>query len=55
MQAQADSDNPLQLDPRSLEGADLSFVRRTSLKEIFGVMSKAAGINQKYSEKSSGL
>jgi general secretion pathway protein D len=41
----ADSTHALQLNPRSMEGIDLNFMRKTSLKEIFSVLSKAAGVN----------
>ncbi len=43
--AAAESTRALQLNPRSLEGIDLNFTRKTSLKEIFSVISKAAGVN----------
>ena len=45
MKARADAENPLQLNPRSLEGIDLNFSRRTSLREIFGTLSRATGVN----------
>lgn len=41
----AEAKNQLQLNPRSLDGVDLNFSRKTSLKEIFGVISKASGVN----------
>ena len=41
----ADAVNPLQLDPRSIEGLDLNFSRRTSLREIFATLSRASGVN----------
>ena len=41
----ADATNPLQLDPRSIEGIDLNFSRRTSLREIFATLSRASGVN----------
>lgn len=36
---------PILLNPRSLEGTDLNFVRRVSLREVFSVLSKASGIS----------
>lgn len=33
------------LTPRSLEGTDLNFVRRVSLREVFSVLSKASGVS----------
>lgn len=33
------------ISPRSLEGVDLNFTRKTSLKEIFQHLSKASGVN----------
>lgn len=41
----AETNRANQLNPRSLEGIDLNFSRKTSLKEIFSVLSKAAGVN----------
>ncbi len=35
----------LPINPRSLEGMDLNFSRKTSLKEIFQQLSKASGVN----------
>ena len=35
----------LPINPRSLEGLDLNFSRKTSLKEIFQQLSKASGVN----------
>ncbi len=43
--AKADARNPMQLNPRSLEGLTLTFSKKTSLKEIFSVISKASGVN----------
>jgi general secretion pathway protein D len=43
--ARAEAQNPVQLDPRSTEGADLRFTRRTSLREIFASISSASGVN----------
>jgi general secretion pathway protein D len=37
--------NPLPINPRSLEGMDLNFTRKTSLKEIFQQLSKNSGVN----------
>ncbi|WP_257308317.1 secretin N-terminal domain-containing protein [Geothrix fuzhouensis] len=45
MKAKADSVNVVQLNPRSLEGMDLNFSRRTSLREIFATLSHASGVN----------
>ncbi len=45
MKAKADAENPLQLNPRSLDGIDLNFSRKTSLREIFGTLSRATGVN----------
>ncbi|HEY3270689.1 MAG TPA: secretin N-terminal domain-containing protein, partial [Geothrix sp.] len=45
MKAKADTVNPVQLNPRSLEGMDLNFSRRTSLREIFATLSRASGVN----------
>jgi general secretion pathway protein D len=41
----AETTRAMQLNPRSMEGIDLNFTRKTSLKEIFSVISKAAGVN----------
>ena len=41
----ADLQPAVLLNPRSLEGMDLNFARRTSLKEIFGALSKNSGVN----------
>ena len=43
--ARADSKPTLPINPRSLEGLDLNFTRKTSLKEIFLQLSKASGVN----------
>ena len=45
MKAKADSMNAVQLNPRSLDGIDLNFSRKTSLREIFATLSKASGVN----------
>lgn len=45
MKAKADTVSAVQLDPRSLEGFDMNFSRRTSLREIFALLSKASGVN----------
>jgi general secretion pathway protein D len=45
MKAKADAINALQLNPRSIDGIDLNFSRKTSLKEIFATLSKASGVN----------
>jgi general secretion pathway protein D len=36
---------PTPISPRSLEGVDLNFTRKTSLREIFQHLSKASGVN----------
>ena len=43
--ARADSKPALPINPRSLEGLDLNFTRKTSLKEIFLQLSRASGVN----------
>jgi general secretion pathway protein D len=45
MKVRADTMNAVQLNPRSLEGIDLNFSRKTSLREIFATLSKASGVN----------
>lgn len=45
MKAKADTVNAVQLNPRSIEGIDLNFSRRTSLREIFATLSHASGVN----------
>ncbi|WP_026853305.1 secretin N-terminal domain-containing protein [Geothrix fermentans] len=45
LKAKADTVNAVQLNPRSLEGIDLNFSRRASLREIFATLSKASGVN----------
>jgi general secretion pathway protein D len=45
IKARADAENPLQLNPRSMDGIDLNFSRRTSLKSIFETLSRATGVN----------
>jgi type II secretory pathway component GspD/PulD (secretin) len=42
---EADSKPLLPINPRSLEGMDLNFSRKTSLREIFQQLSKNSGIN----------
>ncbi|WLT33002.1 secretin N-terminal domain-containing protein [Geothrix sp. PMB-07] len=45
MKVKADAINAIQLNPRSVDGLDLNFSRKTSLKEIFATLSKASGVN----------
>ena len=45
MKVRADAQNALQLNPHSIEGIDLNFSRRTSLREIFATLSRASGVN----------
>ena len=45
MKIKADTVNAVQLNPRSIDGIDLNFSRKTSLREIFGTLSKASGVN----------
>ncbi len=45
MKAKADALNVVQLNPRSIDGIDLNFSRKTSLREIFATLSKASGVN----------
>ena len=45
MKVKADAQNAVQLNPRSIEGIDLNFSRKTSLREIFGTLSRASGVN----------
>ena len=45
MKAKADSLNVVQLNPRSIDGIDLNFSRKTSLREIFATLSRASGVN----------
>lgn len=45
MKARADAANVVQLDPHSIDGIDLNFSRRTSLREIFATLSRASGVN----------
>lgn len=45
MKARADAANVVQLDPHSIDGMDLNFSRRTSLREIFATLSRASGVN----------
>lgn len=41
----ADQRSQATLNPRSLEGMDLNFSRRTSLREIFASLTRATGVN----------
>ncbi|MDR3671971.1 MAG: secretin N-terminal domain-containing protein [Holophaga sp.] len=43
--AKGEAINVLPINPRSLEGMDLNFTRKTSLKEIFQQLSKNSGVN----------
>jgi len=43
--AKGEAMNALPINPRSLEGMDLNFTRKTSLKEIFQQLSKNSGVN----------
>ncbi len=43
--SKADATAPMQLNPRSIEGVSLVFSKKTSLKEIFSILSKASGVN----------
>jgi general secretion pathway protein D len=45
LKAKADAVNAVQLNPRSIEGIDLNFSRKTSLRDIFATLSKASGVN----------
>ena len=45
MKTKADSLNVVQLNPHSIEGIDLNFSRKTSLREIFSTLSRASGVN----------
>ncbi len=45
MKVKADAQNAVQLNPHSLDGLDLNFSRRTSLKEILATLSRASGVN----------
>jgi len=45
MKLKADATNVVQLNPRSIDGIDLNFSRKTSLREIFATLSKASGVN----------
>lgn len=45
MKEDADAQGALQINPRSIEGVDLTFARRTSLREIFSTLAKASGVN----------
>jgi type II secretory pathway component GspD/PulD (secretin) len=43
--ARGEAKPALPINPRSLEGMDLNFTRRTSLKEIFQALSRNSGVN----------
>ncbi|HJW73179.1 MAG TPA: secretin N-terminal domain-containing protein [Geothrix sp.] len=45
LKIKADAQNAVQLNPRSIEGIDLNFSRKTSLREIFSTLSRASGVN----------
>ncbi|HEX7553291.1 MAG TPA: secretin N-terminal domain-containing protein [Geothrix sp.] len=45
LKVKADAVNAIQLNPRSIEGIDLNFSRKTSLREILATLSKASGVN----------
>ncbi|MDP1831525.1 MAG: hypothetical protein Q8K67_05665 [Geothrix sp.] len=45
MKVKADAVNAVQLNPRSIEGIDLNFSRKTSLREILATLSRASGVN----------
>ncbi|MBK9795668.1 MAG: hypothetical protein IPP58_04105 [Holophagaceae bacterium] len=45
MKIKADAVNVVQLNPRSIDGIDLNFSRKTSLREIFATLSRASGVN----------
>ncbi len=45
IKARVDQESTLLLNPNSLEGIDISFTRKTSLKEILATLGKTAGIN----------
>ena len=45
MKTKADAVNAVQLNPRTIDGIDLNFARRTSIREIFATLSKASGVN----------
>ncbi len=45
MKVKADNTNAVQLNPRSIDGIDLNFSRKTSLREIFATLSRASGVN----------
>ena len=45
MKVKADAMNAVQLNPRSIDGIDLNFSRKTSLREIFATISRASGVN----------
>ncbi len=45
LKIKADAMNAIQLNPRSIEGIDLNFSRKTSLREILATLSRASGVN----------
>ncbi len=45
MKVKADATNAVQLNPRTIDGIDLNFSRKTSLREILATLSKASGVN----------
>jgi type II secretory pathway component GspD/PulD (secretin) len=45
LKIKADAENVVQLNPRSIDGIDLNFSRKTSLREIFATLSHASGVN----------
>ena len=45
MKIKADGLNAVQLNPRTIDGIDLNFSRKTSLREILATLSKASGVN----------
>jgi general secretion pathway protein D len=45
LKARGEGRTVLPINPRSLEGMDLNFTRKTSLKEIFQQLSKNSGVN----------
>ena len=44
-QMQQEVQSGLQINPRSIEGVDLTFTRRTNLREILSTLAKASGVN----------
>ena len=45
LKIKADATNAVQLNPRTIDGIDLNFSRKTSLREILATLSKASGVN----------